>query len=185
MPTQPARLFDPARRRIADTLCSQPAGAWSVDAVAAAHGIHRTVAFAHLEWLVAAGIATKASERRGRGRPVNVYTYTGARVDISYPPRRHRLLAEVMVESVRMGAGPRDVARRRGHEEELGDEYAFENRTVHARTCMFGSVCGGADDVVCAVHAGWIEGALEAAGRESEVAPLGPDGAGGCRFRLN
>lgn len=181
-------VFEPQRLRIADALRSRPQGFWTVDEVAPRQGLHRTVAFAHLEALVKAGLATKVSVKGGRGRPANAYRYSGGTIDLSYPPQRHRLLAQLLARAINSGSEPRVVARQFGVEsgglDRLGGDYAIEDHTVHAQSCMFGGVCVTARDVVCGVHSGLIEGSLRAEGRVTSVLPIGPDGFGGCSFRL-
>jgi hypothetical protein len=51
-------------------------------------------------------------------------------------------------------------------------------------SCMFEASCESARQVVCNLHAGLIEGALVAAGSTCAVTSEGPDGMGGCVFRL-
>ena len=181
-------IFAPQRRQIADALRSRPQGFWTVDELASRQRLHRTVAFEHLEALVKAGLATKVSIKGRRGRPANAYRYSGATVELSYPPQRNRLLAQVLARAINSGSEPRVVAREFGVESgglgRLGGDYAVEDHTVHAETCMFGGVCATALDVVCGVHSGLIEGALEADGHFTAVTPIGPDGFGGCSFRL-
>lgn len=174
--------FAPPRRRVADILRSRPRGFWTVDEIAEREGIHRTVAFEHLEALVDAGLATKVSVRGGRGRPANAYRYSGNTVELSYPPRQTRLLAQVLARAANTGKPPRVVAREAGGAiqlESLGGDYKRDGTLMHAATCIFGAVCEGAQDVVCAVHAGLIEGSTGLA-----VLPEGPDGHGGCSFSV-
>jgi predicted ArsR family transcriptional regulator len=177
-------VFEPGRRRVADALRSRPGGYWTVDEIAAREGIHRTVAFDHLRALVEAGLATRVRVKgAGRGRPANAYRYSGGTLELSYPPRQNRLLAQILARSANRRVDPTDVARDVGREagslSALGGDHASNQRSVHARVCIFGSVCEGADDVVCAVHAGLIEGAL---GERGSMTPRGPDGYGGCLF---
>jgi DNA-binding transcriptional ArsR family regulator len=185
-------VFDPARRRVADALRSRPHGYWTVDEVAVQERMHRTVAFEHLQALVDAGLATRVSLKGGRGRPANAYRYTGAPVELSYPVQRTLLLAQVLARAVSgFAAGDaraRQIAREAGREvgalARLEGDYEVSAQSIHAGTCIFGSTCPTSRDVVCAVHAGLIEGALEAEGRPHSLTPEGPDGMGGCRFRF-
>jgi predicted ArsR family transcriptional regulator len=185
-------LVESARRRVADLLRSRRSGYWTVDEVAASQNIHRTVAFAHLEALVGAGLATKVSVKGRRGRPANAYRYSGKPVELSYPPQRTVLLAQVLARVV--GGSPsikaqarrlaREIGAKSGGLRRLEGDYEVDQTSVHARTCIFDSVCPSSRDVVCGLHAGLIEGALAAAGEGRDVTPEGPDGMGGCRFRL-
>lgn len=187
-PDKNLSVFAPQRLLIADALRSRPQGFWTVDEVASRQRLHRTVAFAHLEALAEAGLATKVSVKGGRGRPINAYRYSGTTIELSYPPQRNRLLAQVLAKAINSESEPRAVAREFGVEggglARLGGDYGIDDHTVHAQTCMFGGVCASALDVVCGVHAGLIEGALERDGRVTAVVPIGPDGFGGCSFRL-
>lgn len=185
-------VFESARRRIADLLRSRGSGYWTVDEVAESQKIHRTVAFDHLEALADTGLATKVRIKGRRGRPANAYRYSGKPVELSYPPQRTVLLAQVLAQAV--GVSPssqaqartlaREIGARSGGLKRLEGDYEFDNGSMHARTCIFDSVCPSSRDVVCGLHAGLIEGALEAAGQGRVVTPEGPDGMGGCRFRL-
>lgn len=181
-------VFEPARRRIADLLRSRRGGYWTVDEVAASQHIHRTVAFDHLEGLVAAGLAAKVSVKGRRGRPANAYRYAGRPVELSYPPQRTSLLADILAQAATPSLArqvARETGQRLGRLERLEGDYRFEDSSVHARTCIFDSVCPTSRDMVCGVHAGLIEGALGAAGQARVVTPDGPDGMGGCLFRLS
>lgn len=187
-------MFQPSLRRIADLLRSRRDGFWTVDEIAAKQKIHRTVAFDHLEELTAEGVATKVSVKGGgRGRPANGYRYVGRPVELSYPPQRTVLLAEVLARAAATTAegkaGAREAAREAGLSvgslKRLEADYEVSHDEVHARTCMFDSVCPSSRDVVCEVHAGLIEGALESSGRSYTVSPEGPDGMGGCVYRLD
>ena len=181
-------VFEPTRRKVGDALRSRPHGYWTVDEIAERLGIHRTVAFDHLEVLVSLRIAAKVTLKGRRGRPANAYSYSGSTVEVSYPPTRHRLLAQVLARSAITAIEPRTLARDVGRTvrevDSLGGDYERDGVEIHARTCIFGSVCEEAQPLVCGVHAGLIEGASAASGEEIALTPLGPDGAGGCRYRL-
>jgi len=180
-------VFEPARRRIADLLRSRRSGFLTVDEVAAAQHIHRTVAFEHLEALVSTGLATKVSVKGGRGRPANAYRYAGRPIELSYPPQQTRLLAEVLARATGAALAhetAREFGRKMGGLDRLQGDYEVGTESIHAGTCIFDSVCASSRDVVCGVHAGLIEGAMEAAGRSVALTPEGPDGTGGCLFRL-
>ena len=185
-------ILEPRRRSILDAMRSRREGFWTVDEVAAQQGVHRTVAFEHLEALAAAGLVDRRRLVGARGRPANVYRYAGAVIELTYPLQRNRLLAELLARSLagtRSGVG---VAHSVGHEfgagvddlQNLGGHYEVDDRSVHARRCIFDTVCAGARDVVCELHAGLIEGALAASGPARRVAPIGPDGVGGCTFAV-
>src|SRR5256885_4619981 len=118
---------------------------WSLDDPAASHGIERTVAFEHLEMLVAAGLAAKQTLQGGRGRPRNAYRYAAAQHEPSRSAQRSRLLADLLARSLSMipdGAEhAHDVGREFGRDigslGRLGGEYLIDDRSVHALSCLF------------------------------------------------
>jgi predicted ArsR family transcriptional regulator len=185
-------VLEPRRRRIVDALRSRRDGFWTVDEVAAHEGIHRTVAFEHLEALAAAGMVVRRRLVGARGRPANLYGYAGAVVELTYPPQKNRLLAELLARSLASSPSGVEEAHRVGREfgagvddlQLLGGDYAIDDRSVHARSCIFEAACAGARDVVCGLHAGLIEGALGSGGPARKVTPAGPDGLGGCIFAV-
>jgi predicted ArsR family transcriptional regulator len=185
-------VIEPRRRQILDALRSRRDGFWTVDEVAAKEGVHRTVAFEHLEALAAAGLLDRRKLVGARGRPANVYRYAGAVVELTYPPQKNRLLAELLARSLASSPSGVGEAHRVGREfgagvddlQLLGGDYELDERSVHARTCIFEAACAGARDVVCGLHAGLIEGALGAHGPACTVVPAGPDGWGGCVFAV-
>jgi len=176
----------PTRYRILNSLRQASDRTWTLDEVAAAHGIERSVAFEHLELLVKADLVSKQRSSQGRGRPANTYRYVAG---VGARPGRHRLLARLLARALE--ASPRGAMRahKAGREfgsalvslEQLGGDYSTSGRTVHALSCMFEATCTSARDVVCNLHAGLIEGVLAG---DAAVSPLGPDGLGGCRFQI-
>src|SRR5690242_11183525 len=68
----------------------------SVDDVARAAGIHRSVAFDHLERLVALGYLEVERRRGLPGKPAKIYRLAAGPVQISHPMRRYDLLAEAL-----------------------------------------------------------------------------------------
>jgi predicted ArsR family transcriptional regulator len=188
----PAALRIPTQLKILQSLRARPRGFWTLDELAASHHVDRTVAFEHLEMLVAARLATKQKLSRGRGRPMNAYRYAAAKLENPGPPQRSQLLAMLLAQSLDMSPGGAEDAHRVGHEfgrsvgtvDLLGGEYVIDDLSVHALSCMFESSCASARQVVCGLHAGLIEGAMAATGSKSVVTPAGPDGLGGCVFHL-
>src|SRR4029077_2951130 len=73
--------------------------ALTVDEVARASGIHRTVAFDHLERLVALGYLEVERRRGFPGKPAKIYRLTAGPVQISHPMRRYDVLAEALVRA--------------------------------------------------------------------------------------
>jgi predicted ArsR family transcriptional regulator len=199
-----AALGDRTRRTILLGFYDDPR-ARTVDEVAAAAGVHRTVAFQHLERLVALGYLT-ADRRRGfRGKPAKVYQLASAPIEVSYPARLHRPLAGLLARTLeRLGsaasAASHDVGRDFGRSlgraaqdvpealtplHSLGGRYAMQPGDVLAATnCLFREACEEAPQVVCGLHAGMLEGLLRASGQPRRVAPLGPRSGGGCAFTI-
>src|SRR2546421_12426478 len=98
-------LADPTRRRILTSLQARPE-AVTVDEVAEAQGIHRTVAFEHLELLALLGLLVPGSRSGFPCRPARTYRFGGESAEVSYPPRQHRVLAGLLAEAVRAGSAP-------------------------------------------------------------------------------
>lgn len=113
-------LGDPRRRAVYRHLreVGEPRTA---SEVAAHFGVHRTVARAHLERLVALGLVEVGTRRRpGGGRPAKTYRISGARVEVLVPARRYERLARLLLELVdREVSGPRaaSLARELGREQ--------------------------------------------------------------------
>jgi len=198
-----AALQDPTRRSILLGFYADP-GPRTVDEVAAAAGVHRTVAFGHLERLRALGYLGAGSRRGLRGKPARLYSLKSGPLELTYPPRRYGVLASLLGESVaRMGRPGREAARaagyafgaaqarpRRGRNgveralkqvARLGGEYEVNGHRILASTCIFQEACH--DSVACDVHAGILEGVLNASGVDAGIQPIGPEGSG-CAYRL-
>jgi predicted ArsR family transcriptional regulator len=191
-------LADPTRRRILALLQAR-AEAVTVDEVAATQGIHRSVAFEHLELLAGLGLLLKGSRAGFRGRPARTYRLGGEAAEVSYPQRQHRLLAGLLAGAIaggteperagerhgrRLAAGSRNEAEAIARLEELGGQYEVTGNRIKARNCVFREACDSAREVVCGVQAGLLRGALAASGSNRDVAPRGPDAGGGCQFEL-
>lgn len=189
-------LADPTRRRILAWLEARREAA-TVDEVAAAVQLHRTVAFEHLELLARNGLVERGARPGSRGRPARTFRSAREAAEISYPPRQNRLLAALLASAISAGLDPRQAAEAYGRqlaagsrsEDEaiaclapLGGRYEVSEGRIEARNCVFREACDAGRQVVCGVQAGLLEGALAAAGVERAVSPQGPDGRGGCRF---
>jgi predicted ArsR family transcriptional regulator len=197
-------IADARRRAILAAFAARRATALTVDEVAAEQGLHRTVAFNHLERLANASLLVRGARPGDRGRPARTYSYGGQAAEVSHPQRRYRLLADILATSLAANgdggvAAARDQGRATGQKlasrctssgeaidalAAIGGDYLLDGARVVSRNCLFNEVCGTASDVVCGVNAGIIEGALEAAGTAVDVVPAGPDESGGCSFRL-
>jgi predicted ArsR family transcriptional regulator len=197
-------LQDRTRRRILlDFFVHQ--AEWTVDDVASAVRVHRTVAHAHLERLVALGYLT-AGQRRGKsGKPAKLYRLTGQQIVFTYPPRLFARLAGLLGEAL-LERGPEGVkaARRVGRRygtslvsrpaespqgvlrqlTQLGAEYVMTDHQVLARNCIFRQACAAAQDIVCELHAGLLEGAMRKAGLRLRTQALRNYPKYGCAYRL-
>ena len=198
-------LQDRTRRRILlDFYVHQPE--WTVDDAAKAAGVHRTVAHAHLERLVALGYLV-AGQRRGKsGKPANLYRLAGQQIDFSLPVRRFARLAGLLAEGLQTRGregieAARDAGRRYGASlvnkpadspqsvlrelAPLGADYVIaDGDQVVARNCIFRQACAIAPDVVCQLHAGLIEGAFQQAGLALRTEAFMNYAERGCAYRL-
>jgi predicted ArsR family transcriptional regulator len=192
-------LADPTRRSILESVQGRDEPI-TVDEVASAQGVHRTVAFEHLELLADLGLLVRGSRAGLRGRPARTYRAAGQAAEISHPARQHRLLATLLADAIARGTEPRRAGEDYGHRlaagsesgaeaiarlDELGARYQVTGNQVWSRNCVFREACDSAREVVCAVQAGALQGALAAAGVDMTVTPKGPDPRGGCRFETD
>jgi predicted ArsR family transcriptional regulator len=206
-------LQDPTRRGILLGFYDDPAPR-TVDEVAAAAGVHRTVAFGHLERLAALGFLETTQRRGVPGKPANLYALAAGPLELRHPARQFAMLAGLLAAglegfgdagvAVAVAAGRRHAAtlcasdggREHGEGEPpgaeqalrplalLGGSYRLDGDRVLTRNCVFQEACAGAPQVVCALHAGMIEGALAAAGRPVIVEPLGATADAPCAYRI-
>jgi len=196
-------LSEPTRRSILDFLHSHVNEELTVDELVKVERIHRSVAFDHLEMLADAGLVERGQRDGPRGRPARTYSYRGTAVEFSYPTRQHQLLATVLSKAVKgqgasglraakvagrragigLASGGRGISAAVRTLSTLGGEYELTRSSLHSRNCVFREACASGE-IACAVHAGMIEGALEAAGVKRVVKPVGRDGEGGCWYRL-
>jgi predicted ArsR family transcriptional regulator len=196
-------LQDPTRRAILLGFFDDPRPR-TVDEVAAAADIHRTVAFTHLERLRALGYLAADSRRGMRGKPARLYRLASGPLELSHPPRRFQALAAMLVEAL-AGLGKRGRAAARlagrgfqdgarapvdgaaGVEQALeplrglGAEYQVCGERILSRNCVFVEAC--TEGIACEVQAGILEGALARAGIEARVMPEGREGPG-CAYHV-
>jgi predicted ArsR family transcriptional regulator len=177
----------------------------SVDEVAEAAGVHRSVAFDHLERLVALGYLESERRRGFPGKPAKIYRLTAGPVHISHPMRRYDLLAEGLARGLQgLGDGGTAIVRQSGRASgsklgrpgarstqaaiepmiELGAEYEVAGSKIECSNCLFAEVCRRAP-VICGFHAGLLEGLLESSGLPVQVETLGFRDPDGCAFRLH
>lgn len=107
-----AVLAEPVRRRLYEYVVAQPAPV-ARDEAALALGIGRPLVAFHLDRLVDGGLLEVEFHRRsgrtgpGAGRPAKFYRRAADRqVDVSLPPRRYGLAAEILAEGLDRSAEP-------------------------------------------------------------------------------
>src|SRR5579864_554182 len=178
----------------------------SVDDVAREAGIHRSVAFEHLERLAALGYLEVAHRRGLPGKPAKIYKLTGGPVQISHPMRRYDVVAESLARAFEgLGDVGSHAVRRAGRAFglelaqpgaksveaalepmiEMGAEYETrKGAIVECTNCLFAEVCRRAP-VICRFHAGVIEGLLEPTAVKATTSALGFRDPYGCAFALH
>ena len=158
----------------------------TIAALADRLGMHPNTVRFHLERLLADGRIEMTKDARGqRGRPAQLFG--AARVDDGADSSRYRMLAEILVDALDDGPGgvgaATDAGRRWGrHEAErldvddpmagligILDRIGFGPRTVDGShvdvcSCPFRELAQQRPDVVCSVHLGIMQGALDAWG---------------------
>jgi predicted ArsR family transcriptional regulator len=199
-----AAMQDPTRRGILLLLLRDPESR-TVDDVARLAGVHRTVAFSHLERLTDLGFLSKGKRRGRLGKPAALYSSTGRLLSLQYPARQFltlaRLLASVVGDLDHDGGRAahtagcrfgRTLASPRAHSVDealapvqiLGGQYSVMGDRVRADNCIFLEACREASATICGLHAGILEGALQGAGIVASVRPAGPVSPGACDYQL-
>lgn len=201
--------LSPQRRRVFDALGSDPR---SIAALAQALDLHVNTVREHLDGLVTSGLALRSRlAPKGRGRPGWGYA---ARPGAASPSvGEYATLARVLADHVaaqggdvrgdmrRLGQGwgaalvkgrqpgaepddaEREVVSLLG---DLGFDPEGAPSCLHLRQCPMLAVARERPDVVCSVHHGMVEGALEAAGGDaSDVSLEAFAEIGACRLRLH
>lgn len=158
-------------------------------------GLHANTIRWHLGLLGDDGLVESQPERRGgRGRPAIVYRLTPD--GVAHERDEYRLLATMLTAAVASGSGGsesayetgadfgRELASGTGSERaieavvELLDEQGFaatvEGAEIEMRRCPFWALAAESPQVVCVLHHGLIDGALEAAGSDVRVGELQP-----------
>jgi predicted ArsR family transcriptional regulator len=197
-------LQDPTRRRILLDFYVHERE-WTAAEVAEAVGVHRTVAHGHLERLVALGYLVSGQRRGTSGKPAKLYRLAGRQIDLSYPVRRFARLSALLAEGLRGTSdgirAAHEAGRRYGtslvskHADSpesvlgqlapLGAGYRLtSDDEVLAENCIFRQACEGAEDVVCELHAGILEGAFQGAGLDLRTEPFRDYAEKGCAYRL-
>ncbi|HKB18733.1 MAG TPA: helix-turn-helix domain-containing protein [Candidatus Dormibacteraeota bacterium] len=173
----------------------------SVEEVAQAADIHRSVAFDHLERLVALGYLEVERRRGLPGKPAKIYRLTAGPVQISHPMRRYDVVAEALARFLEATLdGPRaireagraigeGIARPEAGSVpsalepliEMGAEYEVRpGGHVECTNCLFAEVCRRAP-IICIFHAGVIDGLTRIS---AEVEPRGFRGEAGCAYHV-
>ena len=178
----------------------------SVDDVAKAAKVHRSVAFEHLERLVSLGYLQSERRRGLPGKPAKIYRLTAGPVQISHPMRRYDVLAEALARSFQaLGDSGRIAIREAGRVygaglartgarsisdaieplTEMGGEYEVgAGGSLECGNCLFAEVCRR-EPLICTFHAGLIEGVLERSLGNVAVESLGQRAPDGCAYTVN
>jgi predicted ArsR family transcriptional regulator len=177
----------------------------SVEDVARESSVHRSVAFEHLERLVALGYLEVAHRRGLPGKPAKIYKLTGGPVQISHPMRRYDIVAESLARAFdELGDVGSHAVRRAGRNFgesiavpgakttlaalepmlEMGAEYDLQRSDImNCTNCLFAEVCRRAP-VICRFHAGVIEGLVLHTPLNLSVKALGFRDPYGCAYML-
>jgi predicted ArsR family transcriptional regulator len=198
-------IQDPTRRNILLAFFKTD-DSLTVDQVATRAGVHRTVAFNHLERLVSLGYVSSSQRRGLPGKPAKLYRRApDSLLQFGYPARQPALLANMLIEALsafnaRGRRSARDVARRWGvalgargktltevltSVAFLGADYqVVDDCRVVAGNCIFREACAQHRPMVCGLHSGLIEGLLTSAGLDRTVTPA--EGATStCAYQLS
>lgn len=167
----------------------------SVDDVAKAAGIHRSVAFDHLERLVALGYLEVERRRGLPGKPAKIYRLTAGPLQISHPMRRYDVLAEALARRLdrramtEAGRALGESLARPGVTSlsaalepmiEMGADYEVtRGGGIVCTNCLFAEACRRAPSI-CFFHSGVIQGLVGHDGIEA----LGFHNAFGCAYQV-
>lgn len=194
-------LAEPVRRDLYDFVCTamEPV---TRDVAAEAIGVSRQVAAYHLDRLADDGLLEFEFRRLsgrsgpGAGRPSKVYRRSNDEYEVSVPPRRYRLAAQILLGAVRTANVDDDLleeeARRSGRElvadglgrslVENGYEPVAEAGETRFRNCPFHVLRDADRDTTCALNLALVEGMIEGSGSDRE-AVLAPE-EGYCCVRV-
>jgi predicted ArsR family transcriptional regulator len=178
----------------------------SVEQVAREANVHRSVAFEHLERLVALGYVESERRRGFPGKPAKIYRLTAGPVQISHPMRRYDVLAEALAkEFQRLGDSGSKAIRQAGRAlgaalarpgarsataaleplTEMGGQYEIGPAgAIECTNCLFAEVCRRTP-VICSFHAGMLDGLLEGTPTAPAVEALGHRDPDGCAYAMH
>jgi len=190
-------LVDPRRLAIVEALRRSPRGL-DTNGLADRLGLHPNTARWHLGILADAGLVDARPERHGRGRPSIVYRLTAEAA--ARGRDEYRLLATMLTglaaEAPEGEARAYETGRRWGRYlveqpppnrrtgerdaletvvdllDEQGFAAAIEEGEVCMRRCPFYALAETNPEIVCTMHRGLIDGALEQVGARSRVERL-------------
>lgn len=194
-------LTDPTRAAIYELVVRSHTPV-SRDDAAEAVGIARQTAAYHLDRLAEEGLVDVEFIRLtgrtgpGAGRPAKTYVRSSREYDVSIPPRRYLLAANILLEAIRSGGVDREpilhAARRVGQEMgekgldaalvETGYEPAEEDGEVRFHNCPFHALASQDLETTCSLNLALVEGMVEGSGDRREPC-LGPE-EGYCCVRL-
>ncbi len=171
-----AALAEPTRRRLYELVVasSEPVGR---DAAVTTLGISRELAAFHLDRLVAGGLLETEYRRLsgrtgpGAGRPAKLYRRAEREVEISLPPRRYGVAADLMATALARLVGTSGIEALVGVARERGTATGIEARRQAGRRGDSGRPLALVVD------------ALRGAGFEPQVALDGRISLGNCPYR--
>lgn len=194
-------LAEPIRRALYEFVSSalEPV---TRDEAAEAVGVTRQVAAYHLDRLADDGLLEFEFRRLtgrkgpGAGRPSKLYRRSDHVYEMSLPPRRYQLAAQILLEAVRAAHVDDDalaeVARRTGCQlgghglrealVETGYEPTIEDGETRFRNCPFHLLRDQDRETTCGLNLALVEGMIEGSGSDA-TAVLAPED-GYCCVRL-
>jgi len=194
-------LAEPIRRALYEFVSSAPQPV-TRDEAAEAMGVSRQVAAYHLDRLADDGLLDfefrrlTGREGPGAGRPSKLYQRSDQVYEVSVPPRRYQLAAQILLEAVRAAhvddAALAEVARRTGCQlgghglgealVETGYEPTVEDGETRFRNCPFHMLRDQDREATCGLNLALVEGMIEGSGSDA-AAVLAPED-GYCCVRL-
>lgn len=193
-------LADPTRMSLYELVAGSEA-AIARDEAAAAVGIARQTAAYHLDRLAEDGLVEVEFVRRsgrsgpGAGRPAKLYRRSDRGLEVTIPPRRYLLAAQVLLEAMRAGGGAAlgDIAHGMGVAmgraglatalEEAGYVPATsEDGEIRFRNCPFHELAEQDRETTCGMNLELVTGIIEGSG-DLASAHLEPE-PGYCCVRI-